>query len=76
MLRVSTVRKHKEWIKTRMARNHADSISSRFIFNTNSETLETVMLRGSSKDMHLNANESYSGVAETAYTKVSPGTYE
>merc|ERR1719278_1130990 len=52
------------------------SAKLRFIFNTGSETLETVMLRGSSKDMHLNANESYSGVAETPYTKVSPGTYD
>ena len=72
MLSISTVRKQ----KTKRARSHNNSISTRFIFNTNSETLETVMLRGSSKDMHLNANESYNGVAETPYTKVSPGTYE
>ena len=62
--------------KNKKKSNPTDFISSRFIFNTNSETLETVMLRGSSKDMHLNANESYNGVAETPYTKVSPGTYE
>merc|ERR1719361_1415388 len=52
------------------------SAKLRFVFNTNSETLETVMLRGSSEDMHLNANESYNGVAETPYTKVSPGTFD
>ena len=48
---------------------------SRFLFNTNSETLEKVILRGA-KDVELSANASYDGLAETPYKKIYPGTYE
>ena len=47
----------------------------RFLFNTQSETLETVVLRGS-KEYIISANESYNGIAETHYSKVDPGKYE
>ena len=47
----------------------------RFVFSTNSETLEKVILRGS-KDIQLQANESHNNLAETPYTKVYPGAYE
>merc|ERR1712223_1896399 len=40
------------------------SAKLRFIFNTGSETLETVVLRGS-EEVQLQSNESYNGLAET-----------
>merc|ERR1719422_1906179 len=51
------------------------SAKLRFIFNTGSETLETVVLRGS-EEVQLQSNESYNGLAETPYKKVAPGSYD
>ena len=50
-------------------------VSFRFVFDTQTETLDTVILRGS-EDIVLKANESYNGLSETPYSKVKPGTYE
>merc|ERR1719422_540484 len=51
------------------------SAKLRFIFNTGSETLETVVLRGS-EDIELASNESYNGLAESPYKKIYPGSYD
>merc|ERR1711894_720291 len=40
-----------------------------------SETLETVVLRGS-EEVQLQSNESFNGLAETPYKKVYPGSYD
>jgi len=51
------------------------SAKLRVIFNTGSETLETVVLRGS-EDIELASNESYNGLAESPYKKIYPGSYD